>query len=218
MLTGNDFGTLHAPSCYQCHEDLWNRNGNAPPVMVAIGPLTGKAGQAVTFDASAIRDPEGDPVAYEWSFGDGSPAQLPSHNPKTAHTYGEIGTYTATLAVTDGVNAPQHVQITVTIGAAAPTPVADRWNVTTTEPSSFTITFETHSGSLVGIRDGRVLSLGIEYSGVIFWMELWMDASGNAYWGTGDMYFGNINRRRGTMSGVVFDEAGAVLTFSGIKN
>jgi hypothetical protein len=172
----------------------------------------------VTFDASAIRDPERDPLEYEWSFGDGSQTQLASNNPTTTHTYAEIGTYSATLAVTDGVNTPQHVYITVTIGPVPPVSAVDRWSVTTSEPASFTIRFENYSGSLIGIRDGNSLSLGIELSRVIFWMELWIDLSGNAYWGTGDVYFGNINRRRGTMSGVVFDETGGVLTFSGTKN
>ena len=65
------------------------------------------------------------------------------------------------------------------------------------------------------MKDDASLSLGVEFVGVIFWMDMWMDLSGNAFWGTGDMYFGNINRNAGTMVGVVFDDAGGVATFTG---
>ncbi|MHC4401234.1 MAG: hypothetical protein ACYTG0_16295 [Planctomycetota bacterium] len=52
----------------------------------------------------------------------------------------------------------------------------------------------------------------------IFWMDVWMDLSGNVFWGTGDTYFGNIDREAGTMSGIVFEEEGGVLAFSGIAD
>ena len=65
------------------------------------------------------------------------------------------------------------------------------------------------------------LSFGIEFVGVIFWMELWMDLNDDAFWGTGDMYFGNISRgtggtlpQPGTMNGVLFKTDGAFETFS----
>ena len=68
-------------------------------------------------------------------------------------------------------------------------------------------------------RGDEILSLafGIEFSGVIFWMDIWMDLSGNVFWGTGDIYFGNISRAAGTMSGVVFDDSGGVATFTATK-
>jgi len=59
------------------------------------------------------------------------------------------------------------------------------------------------------------LALGIQIASVIFWMDIWMDLSGNVFWGTGDVYFGNVNRAAGTMSGLVLDSDGGVATFGG---
>ena len=39
---------------------------------------------------------------------------------------------------------------------------------------------------------------------------------GDTFWGVGDMYFGNINRTAGTMSGVVLDDQGNVYSFVGV--
>ena len=61
----------------------------------------------------------------------------------------------------------------------------------------------------------KLTGFGIELVGVIFWMDLWMDLSQNAFWGTGDQYFGNIDRNAGTMAGVVLDDEGGVTSFLG---
>jgi predicted CXXCH cytochrome family protein len=218
IVTGNDFGSLWAPSCYQCHDDLWVVPGDQQPAPVTMVDLSGTVGQAVTFDASHIIDPEGKPVAYEWSFGDGTLARFPDHQPITTHTYDDFGTYQAALAVTDGVNPPVVVQFDVNVAPRTEEPVADAWIVDTSEPRSFMITFQNHSGSLVGWTDDGTLSFGVELVGVIFWMDLWMDLSGNVFWGAGSMYFGNIDRIAGTMSGVVFDDTGGVATFTGTRS
>ncbi len=99
------------------------------------------------------------------------------------------------------------------------------WNdVGQTDPKeAFGITFENHSVAFLAVRDDGVnppsLGIGIEFVGVIFWMDIWMnmwaDESGNVYWGTGNTYFGNIDRAAGTMSGVVFDNLGGFATFYG---
>ena len=59
------------------------------------------------------------------------------------------------------------------------------------------------------------LALGIEFDGVIFWMDIWIDLSGSASWGAGDLFFGNIDRDAGTMQGIVIDPASAISTFTG---
>ena len=45
ILTGNNFGVGWAPSCYQCHDDLWNDPGNLSPTVDAGGPYTGTVGR-----------------------------------------------------------------------------------------------------------------------------------------------------------------------------
>ena len=47
---------------------------NRAPTAVAGGPYTGVRGQAIVFDGSASTDPDGDTLAYRWSFGDGATA------------------------------------------------------------------------------------------------------------------------------------------------
>jgi hypothetical protein len=221
-----------ANSCFSCHGAIWASND--PPVADAGGPYAGVPGQAVSFDASGTTDPnEEDVLTYSWDFGDGSDPTTPSQAATASHVYSLVGTYTATLTVSDGVNAPVKDAVAVSISQGGSTAPAESWDVTiwkdagqTTDPKeAFGITFENHNVAFLAIRNDGVnppsLGIGIEYVGVIFWMDIWMDmwtdASGNVLWGTGNTYFGNINHAAGTMLGVVFDNKGGVLTFTGEK-
>lgn len=69
------------------------------PVANAGGPYTGSVGAPITFDGSQSSDPNGDPLTYTWSFGDGSSGS--GVNP--VHTYTAPGTYGVSLTVSDGV-------------------------------------------------------------------------------------------------------------------
>lgn len=127
--------------------------------------------------------------------------------------------YNAVVSVTDGKTPPIFHEFQVRIYDEAAEEVADTWTVPPAgaDPDpAFDITFESHSGSLVGTTDAGQLSLGIEFVGVIFWMDVWMDLNDSAFWGTGDMYFGNVKRGDpGSMSGVLFKSDGSVQTFTG---
>ena len=236
ILTGNEFGTLFAPSCFGCHDNRWAGDDvvqptwGTPPVEGIIDvdgtpTLDGTVGELVRFQANAT-DNEGDPLAYTWSFGDGSLAQFPSFSNVTAHAYDVHNfqprnkplnpAYNAVVSVTDGKTPPIFYEFQVRIYEAEEH-VVDTWTVTPSTDPEFDITFENHSGSLVGVKDDGTLSFGVEFVGVIFWMEMWMDLSGNVFWGTGDTFFGNVDRASGTMSGVVFDSEGGVGTFSGAR-
>ncbi|MEW6324188.1 MAG: S8 family serine peptidase [Nitrospirota bacterium] len=84
---------------------------NAPPVAAAGGPYAGVNGTAITFDGSASYDADGDPLAYQWNFGDGASAS----GPVADHAYTRAGSYQATLVVHDAwdASAPSSAAVTV---------------------------------------------------------------------------------------------------------
>jgi len=71
---------------------------NHPPVADAGGPYTGTVGTSVQFDGSGSSDPDGDPLTYQWNFGDGGTSTAMS----PTHSYSAAGTYTVSLTVNDG--------------------------------------------------------------------------------------------------------------------
>ncbi len=78
---------------------------NQLPVAVASAtPSTGFAPLTVAFSSTGSYDPDGNIASYAWTFGDGTTSTLPG----PSHTYNGVGSYTATLTVTDnrgGTNA-----------------------------------------------------------------------------------------------------------------
>ena len=72
---------------------------NQAPVARFSAPATAKANEAVSFDASASVDPEGDPLIYSWDFGDGTTQQVSW--PQTEHRYAVARTHIARLTVSD---------------------------------------------------------------------------------------------------------------------
>jgi PKD repeat protein len=72
---------------------------NLPPTAVASADVTtGSAPVTVQFDATQSFDPEGAPLMYAWSFGDGS---VPVLGATPVHTYQTQGIFTAELTVQD---------------------------------------------------------------------------------------------------------------------
>ena len=102
--------------------------GDAPPVAsIAAAPLGGQAPLEVTFSAAGSSDEDGTITSYAWDFGDGGT----SADVDVVHTYADVGTYTATLTVTDdfGNTAAASVTIvadTAPVAAIAADPVAGR--------------------------------------------------------------------------------------------
>ncbi|HEX5056329.1 MAG TPA: PKD domain-containing protein [Gammaproteobacteria bacterium] len=95
---------------------------NRPPVANASNssPLTGKAPLIVNFNGSASTDDKGI-VSYAWSFGDGTTG----NGVTTAHTYAIVGTYNASLKVTDAEGLQNSTPVTVTVATSHKAPVAN---------------------------------------------------------------------------------------------
>jgi PKD repeat protein len=71
---------------------------NSVPQIVLKTAEAGCVGNILSFDASASTDPDGDPINFYWSFGDG---HILKGGPLTTHQYTQGGTYTVTLIADD---------------------------------------------------------------------------------------------------------------------
>jgi len=96
---------------------------NRPPVAHPGGPYSGYAEAPVTFDGSGSIDLDGDALAYQWSFGDGTTGSGVS----PSHAYIAPGTYRVSLVVHDGIDTSSAAETNAVIApeALAPSPVVD---------------------------------------------------------------------------------------------
>jgi serine protease len=92
------------------------KDPNAPPVAVVDGPYAATEGSPVQFSSAGSVDPNGKPVTFAWTFGDG--ATSTQANP--SHVYVDNGSYNVTLTVTDQSGLARSVSSTSVIGNAAP--------------------------------------------------------------------------------------------------
>jgi PKD repeat protein len=97
-------------------DTAWVAISNRVPTAHPAGPYTGTRVQAVSFDGSLSSDPDGDPLTYEWTFGDGATGT----GMAPTHTYAGLGTFTVTLRVRDGMDVSAPVATTVAISNVAP--------------------------------------------------------------------------------------------------
>ena len=107
------------------------------PTATAGGPYTGAEGSPIALSLGAV-DPDGEPLTYSWSFGDGvtgSGTDLP-----TSHAYPDNGSYTLTLTATDHHGASGTASATVTVTNVAPT----------VSGASFPSPLTLHGGSVTG--------------------------------------------------------------------
>jgi glucose/arabinose dehydrogenase len=86
-----------------------------PPVVSASAtPTAGPAPLTVNFSSAGSSDPEGRPLTYQWTFGDGGTST--AANPQ--HVYAAAGLFSARLAVSDGVNSTVSSPIAISVGSA----------------------------------------------------------------------------------------------------
>lgn len=96
-------------------------NINHPPVAVASSDkLYGTSPLNVQFEGNASSDPDGQPLSYQWNFGDGATSTLA--NP--AHTFTTASSapikYTATLTVKDSQNSTNKASLIISVNNTPP--------------------------------------------------------------------------------------------------
>ena len=88
-------------------------SNQSPVATAAANPTSGPTPLSVAFSSAGSADPEGQPITYAWTFGDGGT----STDPNPTHTYTQPGQYTVRLTVSDGVNTTNALPINVSAGA-----------------------------------------------------------------------------------------------------
>jgi cytochrome c len=93
--------------------------GRRSPIAVAAADQTSTSESTLTvqFSSEGSHDPDGGPITYEWDFGDGSPT---TDEPNPTHTYTAVGTYAATLTVTDENEQTGTADVRIVVGNAEP--------------------------------------------------------------------------------------------------
>jgi PKD repeat protein/glucose/arabinose dehydrogenase len=95
----------------------------SPTATLTATPTSGVAPLTVTFSSAGSNDPGGEPLTYEWDFGDNSPRAT---TPNPQHVYTAVGQYTATLTVRDPQGATATATAHITVGDnAAPSVTID---------------------------------------------------------------------------------------------
>jgi PKD repeat protein len=94
-------------------------NNTAPQPDLKANTVSGTAPLAVSFDASASTDAEGDAISFLWAFADDSSSESGS---KVTHLFYQAGSYPVTLLVTDAHGAVSTAFVMINVAAPA-TPV-----------------------------------------------------------------------------------------------
>lgn len=109
--------------CTAVHEETWDTllldeititmqgpQNQSPVANPGAYPFTGKIPLTVQFTGAGT-DADGTIVSYSWDFGDG--ASSTQQNP--SHTYESLGSYTATLTVTDDAGATDSASLAIAV-------------------------------------------------------------------------------------------------------
>ncbi len=88
--------------------------GNQPPsAQAAALPTGGPAPLSVAFTSAGSGDPEGQPLGYQWDFGDNTSSA--EANP--THLYLQNGRYSVRLTVSDGVSSAVSAPLSISVGS-----------------------------------------------------------------------------------------------------
>jgi glucose/arabinose dehydrogenase/PKD repeat protein len=130
-------------------------NNRAPTAKITANPSSGAAPLNVQFSATGSADPDGDPLTYDWNFGNGQTLNGSTQS-SPQRTYNTGGVYTATLVVRDnrgGVSQPATVRIDVGNSPPVPKITAPTLSKRFTVGETLTLT-----GSATDKEDGNLAS------------------------------------------------------------
>ncbi len=103
---------------------------NGPPTANAGGPYSGNQGTAIGLDGSGSTDPQSNIVSYEWDCtNNGSYDHVSTSATGSACTYGNVGSYTLGLRVTDSGGLTDTATASVTVTNTAPTAAGSNYSV-----------------------------------------------------------------------------------------
>lgn len=139
-------------------------SNQAPTAQASATPTSGAAPLAVSFSSAGSTDPEGGPLTFSWTFGDG--ATSAAANP--SHTYA-AGAFTARLTVSDGASSTVSAPIAITVGSppsatitapadGAPFTAGDviTYAGTGTDPEDGTLPASAYTWNIDFLHDGHV--------------------------------------------------------------
>jgi PKD repeat protein len=90
---------------------------NQPPTAAATAsPTSGAAPLVVSFDGRGSFDSDGTISSYSWAFGDGTMGI----GSTVSHAYNSVGTFTATLTVTDNAGASAAITLSIQVSPEPP--------------------------------------------------------------------------------------------------
>jgi glucose/arabinose dehydrogenase len=102
----------HSSGLSKIRRIRYTESNQAPVAVASASPTSGPTPLTVNFSSEGTLDPEGQPVTYAWTFGDGSTSS--EANP--LHTYTQAGQYTARLSVSDGINTTLSTPLPISAG------------------------------------------------------------------------------------------------------
>jgi glucose/arabinose dehydrogenase len=91
-----------------------------PPTAAISSDVTGGPAPPVPvmFSGAGSSDPAGLPLTYNWNFGDGN--ALPNGGPSVQHSYLALGTYIASLTVSNGTQSSAPATLVIQVGTPPP--------------------------------------------------------------------------------------------------
>ncbi|MES2748921.1 MAG: Ig-like domain-containing protein [Patescibacteria group bacterium] len=118
IITGPDGTIYYIDIVFGTLNRLTHTSGNRRPVVnLNANPTSGLAPLTVNFSSAGTNDPDGNPITFAWTFGDGASSTLA--NP--SHTYTTIGSRLASLTVRDSLGSATSKNTTILVGNQAPT-------------------------------------------------------------------------------------------------